>query len=401
MEQQKVDILIIGAGPAGSTAAAVLAKQGFQVLLVDKYQFPRDKACGDGIINDTIKILSDQNILDIVLQEALVTEKLRIYAPNHSYVTVNGRFITIPRIRFDEILLTNALKNGATFQNLEFKDPIEENNQIIGAIFSNKQDNTKIEIQASITLLATGAAINPLKKFKVFINENSNAFTIRGYFENNDFNEKIDFLSMCYFKQILPGYGWVFPLPRNRFNIGVGYYIGQRNTKGWNIDTLWNKFLNNYPLANQIVKNNMHSNYMKGAFLRTGFKGTKIHKPGFLVIGEAAGLTYPFSGEGIGKAMESATIASNEIIKHYNHKKINVLSLGLSYENNIERNYRKQYDLYLRAQNWLSFPYIANFICWRANNSKSLNKNIEDLINEEKDPRSIFSIISLTKSFFS
>jgi menaquinone-9 beta-reductase len=396
----KTDVLIVGAGPSGSAAAYILAKNGFQVILVDKLQFPRDKVCGDGILNDTLNAMSVLNIKHLVLQEAFLTSKLRIYAPDGNYVNINGEFVTLPRIRFDEILLTNATSQGAQFMQLSLEDSVEDNGGVAGALFSEQNNNSLIKIYATITLLATGASVMPLKKFKVCINSYSSAFAIRGYFENNNLEHPVDYLSLCYFKKILPGYGWVFPLKKNLFNIGVGYHIGPKKDNHIDIFKLWNLFVESSPEAKAIVNDNHDLSKLKGAFLRMGLQGTQFYRKGLLVIGEAAGLTYPFSGEGIGKSMESAIIASAEIIKHLNAKSESLLTVGMTYEKEILTKFRKRYKLYKRAQDWLSFPSVANFICWRANRSRFLMGKLVDLINEKCDPGSIFSIKSFIKSLF-
>jgi flavin-dependent dehydrogenase len=127
--------------------------------------------------------------------------------------------------------------------------------------------------------------------------------------------------------------------------------------------------------------------------LRTNLTGAHFYKNNLLVIGEAAGTTYSFSGEGIGKAMESAIIAAKIIMENDN-----VDHIGKEYEKKLLNEFRDRFHGYKIAQDWLSSPTVCNLISWRANHGKYLHRQLEGMLQETVDARDIFSISGILKS---
>ena len=118
------DVVIVGAGPSGSTTAYYLAKQGFKVLLLDKFNFPRDKTCGDGLTPRAIHILEDMGLLDTLLEVGYRTSKLEIISTKGDSVSallpkkegLQDYLLIVPRLILDNIILERALASGASFQ---------------------------------------------------------------------------------------------------------------------------------------------------------------------------------------------------------------------------------------------------------------------------------------------
>ena len=110
-----VDVLVVGAGPAGSGAARVLACAGLRVLLTDRHAFPRDKVCGDALIPDSLAALATLGLRDRVDGAAYVSRVIRIYAPDGEYAELRGECAALPRSAFDELLVSGAIEAGAQF----------------------------------------------------------------------------------------------------------------------------------------------------------------------------------------------------------------------------------------------------------------------------------------------
>ena len=119
---------------------------------------------------------------------------------------------------------------------------------------------------------------------------------------------------ISYDRTICPGYGWIFPGPDHIFNVGIGYfYDGKRPLPDRNVRTLLDRFLTHFPPARTLMQHGQPLTPLKGAPLRTRLNGAQLARPGLMVIGEAAGTTYSFTGEGIGKAMASGLLAAEVI----------------------------------------------------------------------------------------
>jgi geranylgeranyl reductase family protein len=398
------DVLIIGAGPAGSTAAGVLAGRGLDVILIDKCNFPREKVCGGGIVTDTIKALSYLGLVDRVFKSALLINRIQIFSPNDSNISIEGKFASISRLVFDEILRSHAIESGCKFLSpFILEDALIGEGRISGATFRRGGENKQVSIKATYTLLATGANLKPLQIFQVCERKHPSAVASRAcYRVNPTLATKYKDFYVSYNRDNCPGYGWVFPGPEFSFNIGVGYFFDtKKKPKITNLKRLWTQFVENFPIAREIVDQAVEILPLTGASLRTGLSGSLINKAGLLVLGDAAGLTYPFSGEGIGKAMESGIIAAEILEKYFLKASIPYAEIDTLYKATVYDRFYFRYKAYKRAQKILSVPFLTNFLFWRANNGNHVMKKLKNLIEETDDPRRIFSFSEFIKSLIS
>ena len=136
MNTKKYDIIIVGAGPAGAAAAYYLAKQGLQVVLIDKATFPREKTCGDGLTPRAIKVLAEMGLLPDLLNEGHKMDEATVFAPNGTPVTTQMPVVeahlpimlAIPRIKLDNFIVKTAVSASAdlleavTIQDVESHD---------------------------------------------------------------------------------------------------------------------------------------------------------------------------------------------------------------------------------------------------------------------------------------
>jgi flavin-dependent dehydrogenase len=109
------DVAIIGAGPAGATAAINLSKNGHRVLLIDKESFPRDKICGDGLIADAIGSLRRSGLYEEVFSNSYFVRSSTIYSPSRIQFSLPGEFLTIKRFTLDNLIVRKAVLSGTTF----------------------------------------------------------------------------------------------------------------------------------------------------------------------------------------------------------------------------------------------------------------------------------------------
>lgn len=388
------DVLIIGAGPAGSAAARVLAAAGVDVVLADQRTFPRDKVCGDGLISDALGALDLLGIRDAVLQRAAHANELRVYAPGGQYVSLRGRYACVPRAVLDDFLVKAAIDAGARFaSSATAVAPVIGDGAVAGARFT--ADGTAFDVRARVTLLATGANATALDAFGLHVPLKPMGVAGRAYVEASlEVARRFPHLTIAYDREWCPGYGWIFPSPPNRFNVGVGLF-GPRNAG--RLREFWQAFRSRFAPAREILAASREVVPFRGAPLRTGLTGAEFGRPGLLVVGEAAAATYPATGEGIGKAMESGILAAQMLLERGDA----TAALHEAYGAEFRRRFVPRYRAYAVAQRWASSPLMLNLLAWRANAGRFVRQELEALVDERGDASALFSPTGLFKALLS
>ncbi len=395
MRHIATQILIIGAGPAGTAAARVLSAQGRDVLLVDRCAFPRDKVCGDAMIPDALSALERLGLKNNVLSESRQSSAVRVYAPNGKYVSADVGVGCLPRKRLDDLMREAAVASGATFiAAYDVTQALEHEGSVVGARFSHRHGGDDLCVNANFTLLATGAAIRPLDVFSVSRRRSASAVAARIYVRVPQYvAEATRHFSISIDRHICPGYGWIFPGPGDIFNIGVGYFTdSDRQAPTTNPRELLARFLANFAPAREIMSTSQQVSDLRGAPLRTGLTGSALSRAGLLVIGEAAGLTYSFTGEGIGKAIESGMIAGEMLSGVAGDARTSREAVARAYASTIRARFNERFRAYRLAQEWLARPALSDFLAWRGNAGKYVAEQLRSLLLETADPRALFSI---------
>lgn len=321
-ECETAEVVIVGAGPAGSALAARLADRGHDVLLLDRAVFPRDKTCGDGLTPRAIQPLARLGVLaDLQAQGYREVRGARLTAPNGQawdmcfadYDLGLPPFgLVLPRRALDETLLRRAIVGGARFREaVNVTGPLHRplaaagRTPIVGVM--GKRGGAPFRAQARLTVLATGAAIGLLRTFGVLSAMPPGVNAIRGYFAGvSGLEDRFEF----YFERDLaPGYAWVFPVAADRANIGLGVFARGRGSPGFNLPARLAGFMQRHPR----LRNATPVGPARGYPIRIDFPDHPVIGDGFLVVGEAAGLVNPVTGEGIDLALESAEIAAEAI----------------------------------------------------------------------------------------
>ncbi|UUZ65236.1 hypothetical protein LP417_11850 [Polaromonas sp. P1-6] len=189
---------------------------------------------------------------------------------------------------------------------------------------------------------------------------------MRGYFRSETLARELDALCISFDRSICPGYGWIFPGPNGVFNVGAGYFFdAPRRPAVGNVRQVFASFVERFPLARQLLAEAEPLGELKGAPLRTALKGARLARPGLLVAGEAAGSTYSFSGEGIGKALETGILAAEHAFDFFSGK-LTATTLGPAYQQSLAEALAPRFAAYETAQQWLSYPVACDFITARA-----------------------------------
>lgn len=375
------DVVIVGAGPAGSTAATHLARSGHKVLLLDREVFPRDKVCGDGLIADSLRCIDRMGLRGEVERQGNLVSRLSYYSPSRIRVDTQSKMVTIKRFYFDNILCQEAIRSGAIFKQATVLN-IKQNDDHTSV--ATKEFGT---VRAKICILATGADITFSKRQGIINDARPNAVAVRCYVKSPAVLNRLVF---SYDKEIIPGYGWIFPLPDGEFNVGCGVFRDQAITENLNLHRVFDRFVSTFPLAKEIMDRATEKTKLVGAPLRCGFVGMRIPRVGRIIsIGESISTTFPFTGEGIGKAMESAEMAADAVNKYLVAEDPSLL---VEYNRLLKDELEPKYEGYRKAEKWLSKAWINNFLARRALKSKYMRECAVGLLEETIDPRKIFSL---------
>ena len=306
------DVVIVGAGPGGSAAAYWLAAAGADVLLVDKEHFPRSKPCGDGLTPRAVRMLEEMGMGDFLHHKGYVFRGIRLYAPDGhisevklSADTGTTHGIVLPRIDLDDALRSRAVEVGARFlPGFHVVSPHRVSRKVAGV--AGRWDGCPLILSAKLVILATGAIRAPLQAFgfpdNVLL---PTGLAWRGYATGVQGLD--EYLEIHLFQDILPGYAWVFPTGQGTANIGVGIKLNGMNPNQGSraLKSAFQRFLQSGRLKGAGL-----SGRPRGFPLLSAFPYLPTYAPGVLVVGEAAGLVDPFTGEGIALALESGRMAA-------------------------------------------------------------------------------------------
>lgn len=379
---EKFDVAIIGAGPAGLACAMSLAGTNLKIALLDKAKFPRDKICGDALSADVVRQLKRfypevyRNFLN--LKDKTASNGIRFFAPN-------GQLLDIPfqtgeegvsgfickRFDFDYFLFNefSALKasNIEVMQGFQVANITKAYQEVIIEGF-------KSTISAKMIVGADGA--NGIVKRKLVndkIELNHHCAGIRAYYKNVEGISEGNFIELHFLGPLLPGYFWIFPLPDNTANIGLGILSSQVSKKGLNLKTVLKDLIANYkPIADRF-KNAEILQEPKGFGLPIGSKKRKLSGDHFLLAGDAAGLIDPFTGEGIGNALRSGRYAAEHIIKCFEKKDFSE-RFNIQFDKLVYSKMWSELRTSRGMQKLLNYPSLFNYVVKKARQNERLRR---------------------------
>jgi len=400
------DVLVVGAGPAGAACALWLARAGVDTVLVDQHDFPRDKVCGDGLIPDAHHALKRLGVYEEVMAAAEASQHVACIGPRGGRVDVPGTVAVLPRRVLDDIVCRAAVRAGARLHTpWRFDAPLVEGGLVVGACL--KQGDVVRETRARWVVLATGAVPQALQAAGMCRRRTPSGIALRGYVKNDAMVGKIKALEVVWHKSLSPGYGWIFPAPGGRFNIGVGIAHSHpardgepAKMKDVNLRKVFEAFCAHYAPARELMRTGTLEGDLKGAPLRCSLAGATYSKPGLLVTGEAAGSTYSFTGEGIGKAYETGLLAAQALLAAPGGVPAGTADdVRTRYEANL-RALQPRFDLYERANRVNAHPWLADVLIWRANKSARLLRRMAGVLEETSNPGNLVSVRGFVKVFF-
>ncbi|MGN6695315.1 MAG: NAD(P)/FAD-dependent oxidoreductase [Aquihabitans sp.] len=314
-EPTRADVAIVGAGPAGAAAAITLARAGREVVLLDKAVFPRDKICGDGITTGALRILEDLGVQPGSVPSWTEVHDIHVVSPSKHDATFplprdRGQFAAVMRrTDLDDAIVDQAREAGVTMlEGVEVTGATDGSEAVTLALSDGR---TVVAAQ----VIAADGMWSPMRKFlgtavPGYLGE-WHAF--RQYFTNT--GPKSRDLWVWFEPDLLPGYAWSFPLPEGGANVGFGIQRGAKiATK--EMKALWPELLARPHIAEVLgpdaVPEDRHQAWPIPA--RTGDLALSAGR--VLWAGDAAAVTDPMTGEGIGQALLTGQLAAHAILDH-------------------------------------------------------------------------------------
>jgi geranylgeranyl reductase family protein len=315
----KTDVLVVGAGPAGSAAATWAARQGLEVTIIDKEKFPRDKPCGDGLTPRAINELNKLGLSDwlsgrpknLGLRAAGFGQELLLPWNGNSLPSYGS---AAPRTELDERVLQVATSAGAKLLEGYAATDVVLADQRIKTVKA-ETENGIVEISANRVIIADGARSQLGRKLgRQWHRDTAYGVAARAYIDSERSDDPwiSSHLELRGTQnEVLSGYGWIFPLGNGQVNIGVGTLATQKRPADLNLRALLNQYTHEqrttWKLSGEL-------NSPWSALLPMGGAVSGVAGVNFMFIGDAAGCVNPLNGEGIDYGLETGRLAAEMLL---------------------------------------------------------------------------------------
>lgn len=340
------DVVVVGAGPSGSSCAYWLASAGYRVALVEKKTFPREKTCGDGLTPRAVYQLEKMGLEDELrqfhrydgLRSIAFGRTLELKWPDHPILPSYG--YVARRRDIDQLVAENAQKQGVDlYLGYEAKEPeFDSTTGKISTVYIENKNHETYRLNTHYVSVCEGSTPR-FGRHVGLVREKSYpmGMAIRGYYNSpmdKDpwIESHLDLVDKN--GDFLPGYGWIFPVGDGTINVGVGLLSTFKGYKSINTSKLMESFCDIAPSYWGISPDTSCGPPTGGKLPTGGSVGPKVGA-NWVVAGDSAGLVNPFNGEGIAYGYETGAMAAEAIIraiKNDDANELNSYTIALSEE---------------------------------------------------------------------
>lgn len=376
MPDLRADVAVIGGGPGGAATALELARGGARVVLVDRARFPRDKVCGDGLLPDAWRALERLGLAPAVAAISHQTRGIAFRAPGGREGSVSVPTRVSRRIDLDGLLFTAAREAGVeTVEGTTLVEMSGDRGHGRWRAARFRGPRSELEVAAEWFVLATGAAPRP-RALVGFRTGGRLGGAVRAYATGLDCDE--DALVIRFGGELPTGYSWAFPAGHGVWNVGCGSFAG--GTAG-NLVESAERFAASFGAT--------LSERPRGAPLATWFPRYRVAYGNVLAVGDAAGLTRPFSGEGIGAALVSGELAAACVLE--------AGEVARSYRRRLRRRFAREFAAWRLGERLLGHPRVVGAIVGRVEGSRRARERIKAVLGDTAPTGSVLSPLGLVR----
>lgn len=358
------DMIIVGAGPGGASTALYAERLGLKVLLVDKAVFPRDKICGDAISGKSIIYLRELGLIEALdnSPQAFV-DSILFSSPNNTAAKIDliptsynvSQGYVCRREVFDDILFRAAKEQVETREGFLVKDLLKDGDQVIG-VRGQDADGNMNDYTARVVVGADGFSSIVARKLGLYkLLPDHHMVATRAYYRG--VKGLTNAIELHYVKSVLPGYFWIFPLENGMANVGLGMVHSALKKKGIQLKKAHLEAVASEEFRDRFKDAELIGDIV-GSNLPAGSARRPVHGDGFALIGDAAGLIDPFTGEGIGNAMCSAKIVAETVAELKPHGTFDAKALAL-YRTRLWKELGGELNLSYRLQRTARFTPLS------------------------------------------
>lgn len=379
---------------------------GLKVCLIDKSIFPRDKICGDALSGTVpyelnklgLEIKHDFNLSSFKLP----TSGIRFFSPEGKFIDVNINNVregfdapgyVASRYDFDNMLIDVIrrhknihLLENFTISNISLEDKVSVS-------------SSDCVIYPKIVVGADGANSITSKLLGNTLDKKHHSAGLRQYYSNVDGFSNHNHIELHFYENILPGYFWIFPMTKERANVGIGMLSSVISKKKINLKQEFLNIIQHHPLIAPRFKNAVALETPKGFGLPLGSRKINVSGDRIILVGDAASLIDPFSGEGIGNAMTSGRIAANHIVRCFESNRFDA-DFNKIYQLDLYKKMGNELSISFTMQKLLQFPFLFNVVVRKARTNKHLQELIESMMVNESNRKQLTNPIFYLKLLF-
>jgi geranylgeranyl reductase family protein len=387
-------VVISGAGPAGTCASLFLSQAGIRHLLVDKAEFPRDKICGDAVSGKMLTTLN--KVHPEAVREFAAQTNLAGRSNGMTFVAPNGKQVNIAfpksktelpvgviskRLDFDNFLfqLTTRHPEAEIWQEATVKEAGRENGEVKLQI----QHQGELRTVRTPLVIAADGSRSAVKKKLMGEDMEDRHFSggIRAYYQGVKGLHEEGYLELHFYKELLPGYLWIFPLPGGYANVGLGMRSDLIAKHRVNLRQKLTDLLQQHPVLRERFSNATLDGKIQGWGLPLGSRKRAISAENVILTGDAASLIDPFTGEGIGNAGISGMVAARTAIEAIKGADYSARFLK-EYDKVMYQKLWRELQLSHTMQRLSTRPWLFDFVVNRIHGSKSLQEVFTNMFTD-------------------